>query len=126
MDSKVNKFSGKEWPKFCNVARCFSACHSAISYWHGSARSSFNVRISQQRLRLAKQRTVATVKNLYLSMLALQSSISSLERNLEFLKELERYVQAEVKRGAVLAVDDFVLELGSPALILRSKRRETI
>ena len=61
--------------------------------------ATLNVRIAQQRLRLAKQRSVAEVKNLYLSMLALQSAISSLEKNWEFLNHLDRYVQAEVKEG---------------------------
>ncbi len=63
------------------------------------------VRVSQQQLRLAQQRTVAEVKRYYLSMLALQSLIASLEKNLNFLKELERYEKAEVQKGAVLAVD---------------------
>jgi outer membrane protein TolC len=72
--------------------------------------ASLGVRVSEQRLRLTKQRTVADVKNLYLSMLALQSSISSLQKNFDFLKELERYVRAEVKRGAALPVDSLVVQ----------------
>jgi outer membrane protein TolC len=72
--------------------------------------AGLSVRIAQQRLRLAKQRTVADVKNLYLSMLALQSSIASLETNFDFLNELARYVQAEVKRGAALNVDALVVQ----------------
>ena len=68
------------------------------------------VGIAQQRLRLAKQRNVADVKTLYLNMLALKSSISSLESNLEFLKELARYVQAQAKRGSVLEVDALVVQ----------------
>jgi outer membrane protein len=64
-----------------------------------------DVRIAQQRLRLAKQRTVADVKRLYLSMLALKSAIASLENNLGFLTELEQYIKHEAERGAALPVD---------------------
>jgi outer membrane protein len=72
--------------------------------------ATLGVRVSEQRLRLAKQRTVAEVKTLYLSMLALQSSVASLQTNFEFLKELERYVRAEVHRGAALPVDSMVVQ----------------
>jgi outer membrane protein TolC len=72
--------------------------------------ANLGVGIARQRLRLAQQRSVAEVKNLYLSILALQSSLSSLEKNFEFLKELQRYVQAEVKRGAALPVDALLVQ----------------
>ncbi len=72
--------------------------------------ASLNVRIAQQRLRLAKQRTVADVKRLYLNMLALQSAIRSLEKNFEFLQELARYLHAEVRRGSALSVDSMVVD----------------
>lgn len=62
-------------------------------------------RIAQQRLRLTKQQTVAAVKRIYLSMLALQSATAGLARNLDFLVELERYVKFEVEKGSALAVD---------------------
>jgi outer membrane protein TolC len=72
--------------------------------------ATLGVRVSEQRLRLAKQRTVAEVKTLYLSMLALQSSVASLQTNFEFLLELERYVRAEVHRGAALPVDSMIVQ----------------
>jgi outer membrane protein TolC len=68
------------------------------------------VRVSQQRLRLSKQQTVAEVKKLYFSMLALQSAVASLQTNFDFLKELSRYVQAQVKRGSTLSVDSLVVQ----------------
>ena len=68
------------------------------------------VQVAEQRLRLSRQRTVADVKTLYLSMLALQSAIVNLENNLVFLRELDRYVQAEVTKGQALSVDSLVLK----------------
>jgi outer membrane protein TolC len=67
--------------------------------------ATLSVQVAQQQLRLTKQQTVAEVKKSYLSMLALQSAIANLERNLSFLIELQRYVECEVKKGAALPVD---------------------
>jgi outer membrane protein len=67
--------------------------------------ATLTVQVAQQRLRRTKQQTVAEVKRAYLSMLALQSAIASLEQNLAFLNELQRYVECEVKKGAALPVD---------------------
>jgi outer membrane protein len=62
-------------------------------------------RIAQQRLRRTKQQAVASVKRLYLSMLALQSATVGYEQNFKFLGELERYVKAELDKGSALPID---------------------
>jgi outer membrane protein len=67
--------------------------------------AKLQLQIAQQRLRLAKQHAVAEVKRTYLSMLALRSAVTSFEQNLVFLRELERYVDSEVQKGAALPVD---------------------
>jgi outer membrane protein len=60
---------------------------------------------ARERLRLTKQRVIAEVKRVYLNAVALKSAITSREQNIEFLKELNRYVNAQVKHGASLPVD---------------------
>ena len=72
--------------------------------------AKLGVQVSQQRLRLARQRIVADVKSLYLSMVALRSAVNNLENNLGFLRELEHYVEAEVNRGQALSVDALVVQ----------------
>jgi outer membrane protein TolC len=68
------------------------------------------VQISHERLRRIKQETVADVKKNFLSILALRSSIDSLQENLNFLRELERYVKSEAARGASLPVDVMLVQ----------------
>jgi outer membrane protein len=68
------------------------------------------VRISHERLRRMKQEAVADVKRNFLSILALRSSIDSLQENLNFLRELERYVKSEAARGASLPVDVMLVQ----------------
>ena len=67
--------------------------------------AALTMQVAKQRLRLTKQHTVAEVKKAYLSMLALQSAITSLEKNLFFLDELRRYVECETKKGSALPAD---------------------
>jgi outer membrane protein len=61
--------------------------------------------IARQQLRLVKQRTVADVKKSYLGIVALKSAVEAREQLVAFLKELQKYVGEEVKRGQALPVD---------------------
>jgi outer membrane protein TolC len=67
--------------------------------------ASLEVESAKQNLRLTKQRVVAEVKRVFLNAVALKSAITSREQNLAFLKELNAYVNAQVKHGAALPVD---------------------
>jgi outer membrane protein TolC len=67
--------------------------------------ANLDVESAKQGLRLAKQAAVSDVKKAYLRMVALQSAIVSRQDNLSSLLALERYVQADVNRGATLKVD---------------------
>lgn len=68
------------------------------------------VKIAREQLRLTRQRTVAEVLNDYLTVVALKSAIASREQDLQFLRQLEQYVAAEVQRGAALPVDLLVVQ----------------
>jgi len=61
--------------------------------------------IARQQLRLVKQRTVADVKRSYLGIVALKSAVDAREQDVAFLRELQRYVDDEVRRGQALPVD---------------------
>jgi outer membrane protein TolC len=67
--------------------------------------ANLDVETAKQALRLAKQVAVSDVKKAYLRMVALQSAILSRQDNLASLLVLEKYVEAEVNRGASLKVD---------------------
>jgi outer membrane protein len=67
--------------------------------------ASVTLDIARQQLRLVKQRTVSDVKKSYLSIVALKSAVDAREQVVAFLKELERYVEDEVRRGQALPVD---------------------
>jgi outer membrane protein TolC len=63
------------------------------------------VESASQNLRLTKQRVVAEVKRIFLNAVALKSAIRSREQNLVYLKELNNYVNEQLKHGASLPVD---------------------
>lgn len=67
--------------------------------------ANLDVQTAKQGLRLAKQVAVSDVKKAYLRMVALQSAIVSRKDNLDSLLTLEKYVEADVNRGAALRVD---------------------
>ena len=73
---QLNSTGGKYSENYAVVPGAFQPITQQYRLGMEVQAATLNVRIAQQRLRLAKQRSVAEVKNLYLSMLALQSSIS--------------------------------------------------
>lgn len=107
---QLNSAGGKYPEDFVAVPGAFQPITQQYRLGMEVRAATLSVRIAQQRLRLTKQHSAAEVKNLYLSMLALQSSVSSLEKNFEFLQQLEQYVQAEVNRGSALTVDALVVQ----------------
>jgi len=67
--------------------------------------ATISKRIALQKLRRTKQESVASVKRLYLNMLALRSAVAGFEQNFKFLGELVRYVKSEVDKGSALPID---------------------
>lgn len=107
---QVNSVAGKYLENLAVLPAVFQPLTQQYRLSLQVREAGFLVQISQQRLRLAKQQTIAEVKKTYLEMLALQSSIISLKENLKFLHELERFEQSEVRRGAALQVDQMLVQ----------------
>jgi len=99
------QMTGNDWKDFVVVPGVYQPVTQQYRLGLMTREARIQVEVSRQRLRLAKQRTIANIRINYLSMLALQSSITSLQENLDFLGELERYVASEVRKGAALEVD---------------------
>lgn len=67
------------------------------------------VKLAREQLRLTRQHTIAEIKKVFLTMVALKSAINARENNLRFLQQLSEYIDAEIKRGQALPVSGQVV-----------------